>query len=73
MYYTAQELIDDLGMPVSSMQEINDIVFAFLQQDAANIPEFFINWKILGSNDVENRPEMLYFPTLQDRDDFLNE
>ena len=70
MYYTRQSAINDPEIPVSSNDEINQIIFNYIQE----IPNDAIwnDWIIVGANEIENRPEDLFFPSQSDYVEWLN-
>lgn len=68
--YTAQQMIDDAGIPVSTVSEIEEVFFNKLQ--GLSFPAFFNDWVKLGRNDLQDMFENLYFPTLAERNTHLN-
>ncbi len=70
MHYTKQEMVD-AGL-IGSIQDIDDIINLCWNGETP-LPDEYKDWNFLGPNDLENRPELLLFPTKLDMDDYLNE
>jgi len=71
MYYTAQECIDN-GF-VESLEQINSLFFMSMENGSDKLPTEYKDWRVLHPNLLENRLESLYFPTPQDKEEYLNE
>jgi len=67
-FYTAQQLVDN--EIAVDLDEVNVFLENYIH--GLSVLSKWSNYKIVFKNDVQNRSEHLYCPTVQDRDDYID-